>query len=86
MNQVIHMPRPSVSPGPSGSWTVMEARLITAKVHDLLDEAAARLDRLHESEELPPEVADAVKDTLRAVGAGRESIRRARRSLIRRQP
>lgn len=72
------------------SWAVMEARLATTKVHDLLDEASARLARLADEVDLPDEVADAVRETLQLVEAGRGTIVAARRHVRlgteRRQP
>jgi hypothetical protein len=55
----------------------MEARLRTAKVDDLLEQAAAQLETLTDAKDLPQEVA-AVADTLEAVAAGRRRIGSAR--------
>jgi hypothetical protein len=84
MNDVIIPPRPPGTPWTQASWTVMEARLVTAKVHDLLDDAAVRLERLRASEDLTAEVADSVTHALQALEVGRDSIRSARNSLTRR--
>jgi hypothetical protein len=75
-------PRPSaVGTSASESWALMEARLVTARVDDLLGEAASRLSRLLGEVELPEEVETAVTDTLASVEAGRRTIGAARRGL-----
>jgi hypothetical protein len=68
------------------TWAVNEARLATTKVHDLLDEASARLARLAAEVELPEEVASAVRETLQLVEAGRETLGPARRAAAQRSP
>ncbi len=68
---------------PTSSWTVMEARLVTAKVQDLLDRAAAELGRLARADDLPPDIAAAVTDTLHSVEVGRRNMGAARQTLRR---
>lgn len=62
----------------------MEARLVTARVNDLLDDAAVRLERLRDSGDLTAELADSVAEALRAVETGRDNVRSARYALRRR--
>jgi len=81
---IIPSPPPDRASTPA-SWTVMAARLVTAKVDALLDDAAARLQRLRRSDDLTAEVADSVEQALRAVETGRDSVWSARHSLGRRR-
>jgi hypothetical protein len=69
------------TPTPPSGWALMEARLATTKVHDLLDEAASRLTRLAGEVDLPPEVAESVRETLQHVETGRATIAAARRQV-----
>ncbi len=73
-------PEPPV-PGTSDAWAVMEAHLATAKVHDLLDESSARLTRLANEVSLPDAVVERLRETLRLVEAGRQTIGQARHEL-----
>lgn len=66
--------RSAREPVPS-SWTLMETRLVSAKVHDLLEEAGARLSKLATTEDLPADTLAALMDTLHSVRTGAESIR-----------
>lgn len=77
------VPDPATATGPvaPSHWDLMEARLATSKVHDLLDEAASRLTRLAAEVELPPEVLEPVRETLQHVETGRASIATARRQV-----
>lgn len=70
-----------VTPAAPSTWALMEARLATSKVHDLLDEAASRLTRLAGEVDLPPEVLAPVRETLQHVETGRQSISTARREV-----
>jgi hypothetical protein len=70
-----------VAPTAPSNWALMEARLATTKVHDLLDEAASRLTRLAGEVDLPPEVVEAVRETLQHVETGRGTIATARRQV-----
>jgi hypothetical protein len=81
MNDTPAPPRPSASPAPTDSWVIMEARLRTAKIDDLLEKAAAQLETLADAKDLPQEIAAAVADTLEAVDAGRRRIGSARQRL-----
>jgi hypothetical protein len=84
------MPSPShlevLAPAPCpparpGSWSLMEARLTTARVEDLLTDAEQRLQRLASTEELLPEIAAAVEGTLADVREGLARMGSARRCL-----
>jgi hypothetical protein len=71
-----HLPDPDAPPS---DWALAEARLATSQVHALLDEASSRLTRLAREVKLPPEIEQAVRETLQQVESGRETIGIARR-------
>jgi hypothetical protein len=79
--KVLQNPPDPDAPAVPDSWAVMEARLATTKVHDLLDEASSRLTRLAAEVDLPDDVAASVRETLTLVEAGRETIVAARRHV-----
>lgn len=72
---------PAGAPPRPSSWAVMQARLVTAQVENLLEEACERLARLESAGELPEDVAAAVSETTSLVAAGREAVGAARRHL-----
>jgi hypothetical protein len=81
MNDIPAPPQPTAIPAASDTWAIMEARLRTAKIDDLLEKAAAQLETLAHARELPQEIAAAVEDTLEAVETGRRRIGSARQRL-----
>jgi hypothetical protein len=81
MNDIPAPPRPTAIPAASDTWAIMEARLKTAKIDDLLEKAAAQLGTLAHAKDLPQEIAAAVADTLEAVETGRRRIGSARQRL-----
>jgi|GEM_PF-3871980 len=82
MNTIHRRPGTSLHRAQPSSWSVMEARLTTAKVEDLLTDAARRLERLVATEDLGPEVTDAVEEALRDARSGKDRVSSVRRQLL----
>jgi len=82
MNITHGQPGTSLHRAQSSSWSVMEARLVAAKVEDLLTDAARRLERLVATEDLCPEVTDAVEEALRDARSGKDRVSSVRRQLL----